>query len=179
MGSSPGPLPAAEIAERLKARFGDDVLEAGDVHGDAVVRVTPGRYVELIQLLRDDAELAFDFLDFVSGVDRREEGEGLGFDVVVQVYSVARRHRARVKVVCDGRDPHCPTLAELYPGAIWHERETWELFGIVFDGHPQLVKLLLPEQFEGYPLRKDFPLTTRLAKPWPGAEVFSGEEPKE
>jgi NADH-quinone oxidoreductase subunit C len=63
-----------------------------------------------------------------------------------------------------------PTISDLYPGANWHERETWELFGIGFEGHPQLVKLLLPEQFEGHPLRKDFKLMTRVAKPWPGEE---------
>jgi NADH-quinone oxidoreductase subunit C len=165
VASSP-PLPATEIAGRLQAQFGEDVLEASEALDQAVVRVTPERYREVIRTLRDDDEFACDFLDFVGGVDRGEDG----FDIVAQLYSTTRRHQVRVKVAADRADPVVPTLSDLYPGANWHERETWELFGIRFDGHPQLVKLLLPEQFEGHPLRKDFPLTTRLAKPWPGEE---------
>jgi NADH-quinone oxidoreductase subunit C len=165
VASSP-PLPATEIARRLQARFGDDVLEASDALDQAVVRVTPERYRDLIGSLRDDDEFACDFLDFVSAVDLGEEG----FDLVVELYSTSRRHQVRVKVRTGREDPEVPTISDLYPGANWHERETWELFGIRFEGHPQLVKLLLPEQFEGHPLRKDFPLTTRLAKPWPGEE---------
>jgi NADH-quinone oxidoreductase subunit C len=166
VASSP-PLPATEIGERIRSRFGEDVLESSDALGQAAVRIAPQRYRELIQTLRDDSEFACDFLDFVGGVDRGEEG----FDVVVQLYSTRRHHQVRVKLAAEGEDPVVPTISDLYPGANWHERETWELFGIRFDGHPQLVKLLLPEQFEGYPLRKDFPLTTRLAKPWPGEET--------
>ena len=165
MASSP-PLPATEIARRLQARFGEDILEASDALDQAVVRVAPATYREVIRALRDDEEFACDFLDFVGGVDRGEDG----FDVVAQLYSTPRRHQVRVKVAAGKEDPVVPTISDLYPGANWHERETWELFGIRFDGHPQLVKLLLPEQFEGHPLRKDFPLTTRLAKPWPGEE---------
>jgi NADH-quinone oxidoreductase subunit C len=80
----------------------------------------------------------------------------------------------RLKVQCDAAEPHCPTISDIWPGANWFEREAWELFGIVFDGHPHLVKLVLPEQFEGHPLRKDFALMTREAKPWPGEA--EGEE---
>jgi NADH-quinone oxidoreductase subunit C len=165
VASSP-PLPATDIVRGLQARFGQDILESSDALDQAVVRVGPGRYREVVAALRDDEEFGCDFLDFVAGVDRGEEG----FDVVVQLYSTARRHQVRVKIAAGREDPVAPTISDLYPGANWHERETWELFGIRFDGHPQLVKLLLPEQFEGNPLRKDFPLTTRLAKPWPGEE---------
>jgi NADH-quinone oxidoreductase subunit C len=173
VASSPGPLPATDITERLRARFGDDVVESSEALDQAWVRVAPQRYRDLIQTLRDDAEFGCDFVDFVSAVDRQEQG----FDIVVQLYSISRRHQVRVKVACDREDPSLPTISDLYPGANWHERETWELFGIIFEGHPQLVKLLLPEQFEGHPLRKDFVLMTRVAKPWPGAE--EGEESPE
>jgi NADH-quinone oxidoreductase subunit C len=166
VASSP-PLPATEIGERIRSRFGEDVLESSDALGQATVRIKPERYRDLIQTLRDDSAFACDFLDFVGGVDRGEEG----FDVVLQLYSTTHHHQVRVKLAADGEDPVVPSISDLYPGANWHERETWELFGIRFDGHPQLVKLLLPEQFEGHPLRKDFPLTTRLAKPWPGEEI--------
>jgi NADH-quinone oxidoreductase subunit C len=128
------------------------------------------RYRELVTALRDDADLAFDFFDFVTAVDRLEEG----FDVVVQLFSTTRRHHVRIKVGTSRDEPRVPTISDLYAGANWHERETWELFGIHFEGHPQLVRLVLPEQFEGFPGRKDFKLMTRIAKPWPGAE--QGEE---
>ena len=167
MASSPGPLPPADITRRLRARFGDALLEAAEPSGQAMVRVPPERYRELVETLRDDEAFACDYVDFVSAVDR---GEDDGYDVVAQLYSTSRRHQVRVKVGATGEDPHVPSISDLYAGANWHERETWELFGIRFDGHPQLVKLLLPEQFEGHPLRKSFPLTTRAAKPWPGAE---------
>ncbi len=169
------PLPPAEIVSRLRARLGDDVLEAGDVHGHAVVRVAPARYVEAATLLRDDSDLAFDYIEFLTAVDWRPKGGG--FEVVLHVASTVHNHHCRLKVDCDAGAPHCPTVSHLWPGANWHERETWELFGIVFDGHPHLVKLVLPEQFEGHPLRKDFVLMSRVAKPWPGAA--EGEEEEE
>jgi NADH-quinone oxidoreductase subunit C len=136
------------------------------------VRVTPERYRELMHTLRDDADFACDYLDYVAGVDWGEKG----FDVVAQVWSTTKHHGIRVKVACDKDEPVAPTISDLYPGANWHERETWELFGIRFEGHPQLVKLLLPEQFEGFPLRKDFELMSRVAKPWPGEETSEGPE---
>jgi len=168
-------LPPAEIADRLRAQFGEDVLGTEEVHGHAVVTVAPGRYQEMARFLRDDLDLAFDYFDFLSGVDYRPKEAG--FEVVTHLYSTRHNHHVRLKVKCAADDPRCPSLHEIWPGANWHERETWELLGIEFDGHPHLVKLVLPEQFEGNPLRKDFALMTREAKPWPG-EV-EGEEIEE
>jgi len=177
VASSPNrsPLPPADIADRLRAQFGDDVLGFEEVHGHATVKAAPARYREIAQFLRDDPALGFDFFDFLTGVDYR--GKGAGYQVVTHLYSTRHEHHVRLRVDCDAEDPRCPTLSDLWAGANWHERETWELFGIVFEGHPHLVKLVLPEQFEGYPLRKDFALMTREAKPWPGA--VEGEEIEE
>lgn len=177
MASSPRPSPLspADIADRLRAQFGEDVLASEDVHGHAAVTVAPARYQEIARFLRDDPALGFDFFDFLTGVDYR--GKGRGYQVVTQLTSTRHNHHMRLRVDCDAEDPRCPTLSDVWTGANWHERETWELFGIVFDGHPHLVKLLLPEQFEGHPLRKDFALMTREAKPWPGA--VEGEEIEE
>jgi NADH-quinone oxidoreductase subunit C len=98
-------------------------------------------------------------------------------DVVAHLYSTSHRHNVRVRVRLRPDELTCPSIHDLYPGANWHERETMEMFGVAFDGHPQPVKLLLPEPFEGHPLRKDFALMTRVAKPWPGeAEGEEGEE---
>jgi NADH-quinone oxidoreductase subunit C len=175
VAGSPGHLRATDITERLRARFGESLLESSDALDQAWVRIVPQRYRDLIETLRDDAEFACDFLDFVGAVDRGDKG----FDVVVELYSNVHHHQVRVKLACDRKNPTAPTISDLYLGANWHERETWELFGIQFEGHPQLVKLLLPEQFEGHPLRKDFPLTTRMAKPWPGIEEGEGAPEEE
>jgi NADH-quinone oxidoreductase subunit C len=176
VGSSRRRLSPSEIAERIRARFGDDLTAFEDVHGHPVLTVVPERYEEIARFLRDEPDLSFDFFDFLTGVDLRSKDGG--FDVITHLYSTGNNQNVRIRVHCDADEPRCPTLTTLWPGASWHERETWELFGIVFDGHPHLVKLLLPEQFEGHPLRKDFVLMTREAKPWPGA-VPEGEEIEE
>ena len=173
MASSPRPLPVPEIESRLRARFGDDIAEFSDQHGHAVATVTPERYRDVARFLKDEPDLAFDFFDFSGGVDKEDQG----FEVVTHLYSTTHNHHVRVKVRLPHEEPHCPTISDIYPGANWHERETQEMFGIEFDDHPQPVKLLLPEPFEGHPLRKDFVLMSRVAKPWPGA--VEGEEEEE
>jgi NADH-quinone oxidoreductase subunit C len=175
VASSRHRLSPPDIAERIRAQFGQDVLAFQDVHGHAVVDVKPERYQEIARFLREEPDLDFDFFDFLTAVDLIPKGGG--FEVVTHVYSIRLNHHVRLKVMCDAAEPHCPTLSGVWPGANWFEREAWELFGIVFDGHPHLVKLVLPEQFEGHPLRKDFALMTREAKPWPGA--VEGEEIEE
>ena len=175
MASSRKPLSPADIVERLRAQFGDDILTSEEVHGHAVATVSPSRYPEVATFLRDERELDFDFFDFLTAVDYRQKEKG--FEVVTHLYSTRLNHHVRLKVECEAEDPRCPTISHVWPGANWFEREAWELFGIVFDGHPHLVKLVLPEQFEGHPLRKDFALMSREAKPWPG-EV-EGEELEE
>ncbi len=175
MAGSPGRLSPTDLAGRLRAQFGQDILDAQDVHGHAVVTITPERYVELAEFLRDDPDLDFDYFDFLSAVDFRPKDRG--FEVVYHVYSIRHRHHARVRLDLPPEDPRAPSIHQVWAGANWHERETAELFGIDFVGHPHLVKLVLPEQFEGNPLRKDFALMTREAKPWPGA--VEGEEVEE
>ena len=172
MASSRKPLSPAEIVERLRAQFGDDIQASEEVHGHGVATVSPSRYPEIATFLRDEPELDFDFFDFLTAVDYRQKEKG--FEVVTHLYSTRLNHHVRLKVECEAEDPRCPTISHVWPGANWFEREAWELLGIVFDGHPHLVKLVLPEQFEGHPLRKDFALMSREAKPWPG-EV-EGEE---
>jgi NADH-quinone oxidoreductase subunit C len=173
VASSLRPLQPAEVGERLRAQFGDDVLDVQDQFGHAVVTVSVSRYRDIAVFLRDDPDLALDFFDFTGAVDFEEEG----IEIVTHLASTEHGHQVRLKVRCAKESPVCPTLSDVYPGANWHERETTEMFGVEFEGHPQPVKLLLSEQFEGHPLRKDFPLMTREAKPWPGA--VEGEEEEE
>ena len=166
-------LQPSEIGDRLRAQFGDDIQDVQDQFGHAVITISRERYEELARFLRDDPDLAFDYFDFTAGVDLGDQG----VQVLTHLYSTRHNHHVRLKVMCGTENPTCPTLSEVYSGANWHERETWELFGVVFEGHPHLVKLLLPEPFEGHPLRKDFELMSREAKPWPGAP--EGEEEEE
>jgi NADH-quinone oxidoreductase subunit C len=160
-----------ELGSRLRARFGRDVLDLVEQHGHVVATVTTERYRDVCRFLRDDPDVACDYCDFTAGVDFGPDG---GFEVVTHLFSIRHHHNVRVKVKLPHADPVCPTVSDLFPTSNWHERETREMFGIRFEGHPKPVKLLLSEPFEGEPLRKDFPLMSREAKPWPGA--VEGEE---
>lgn len=164
MASSPHQLLPTEVEERLRARFGIDVLAFEDSFGHAVAHVPPNRYRDVVTYLRDDPELALDYIDFSAGVDYQEKG----MEVVTHLWSSKHNHHVRVRVPLPVDDPTCPTISDIYAGANWHEREATEMFGITFTGHPEPVKLLLAEEFEGHPLRKDFVLMSREAKPWPG-----------
>ena len=172
--SSRTALPVPEIGERLRAQFGDDIASVEDRFGHADVTIAAGRYREVATVLRDDPDFDCDFFDFLTAVDRPEEN---AIDVVVHVASLEQGTHVRVRTRLDRAEPSLPTISDIWPGANWHERETWELFGVVFEGHPHLVKLVLPEPFEGFPLRKDFVLMSREAKVWPGAA--EGEEAEE
>ena len=96
------------------------------------------------------------------------------FQLLARVYSISRKNSVLLKCDLDDEAPQAPTWHEVYPGADWHERETWEMFGIEFAGHPGLRHLYLPSGFEGFPLRKDFPLLSREVKPWPGLVDVEG-----
>jgi NADH-quinone oxidoreductase subunit C len=113
---------------------------------------------------RDDAGTDLSCFDWLSAVDE----EDAGFDVVLSVYSATHRHRALLRTRVPRSEPRLDSLVPVFAGADWHERETYEMFGIVFTGHPGLAPLLLPPGFEGHPLRKDFVLAARVAKSWPG-----------
>jgi NADH-quinone oxidoreductase subunit C len=130
--------------------------------------------VDVIADLRDGA-LQFRFFTFLSAVDRselggEEEGGG-GMEVLIHLYSRDCAAHVNVHVPVDPADPHCPSITPLFAGANWHERETREMFGIDFDGHPRLVGLYLPEDFDGHPGLRSFKLPARAqVKEWPGAK---------
>ncbi len=141
-------------------------LEPEISYGLLTVTVAPAGWRRAAELVRRDPAVACNFFDFLCGVD--EEDAGIG--VVLHVYSTSNRHHVQVRAVVPRDGGHLPSMHDLWAGANWHERETAELFGVTFDGHPNLAKLLLPEEFEGYPLRKEFALLAREAKSWPGAK---------
>jgi NADH:ubiquinone oxidoreductase subunit C len=171
VAGSPRPLSAADVESRLRARFGEDILEVVEQHGHAVASVSPPQYHDLCRYLREEPDFACDYCEFTTAVDF---GAERGFEVVTHLSSTRHHHNVRIKVRVPHEEPSLPTISDLWATCDWNERETAEMFGIRFEAHPQPVKLLLSEPFEGYPLRKDFPLMTREAKPWPGAA--EGEE---
>ena len=138
MASSPRPLPPPEVESRLRAQFGDDVVSFEDQFGHSVVTVTPERYKELVTFLRNEPEFACDYCDFTGAVDFGDQG----MEVVTHLFSITHDHSVRVKVRLPKDEPTLPTISDLYATANWHERETSEMFGISFEGHPLPVKLL-------------------------------------
>jgi NADH-quinone oxidoreductase subunit C len=157
-----------EIGPRLVELVGagEASVSVGDGYGRACVDLPSTHWVAAVTHARDDAGLALTFFDWLSGVDEGDAGIG----VVVHLWSVPRRHGVLLRTVVPRAGGRLPSLVPVFPGATWHERETFEMFGIGFDGHPDLKKLLLPDEFEGNPLRKEFVLAARVAKPWPGAK---------
>ena len=127
----------------------------------AVVVVPVDRAIASLRTLRDDAELRFDVLADLTAVDYL--GRTPRFEVVYQLNSLACRHRLRVKVPVDASAPAVGTATGLWKSALWAEREVWDMFGIRFTGHPDLRRILLYPEFDGHPLRKDYPLNRR----WP------------
>ncbi|RAY15227.1 NADH-quinone oxidoreductase subunit C [Actinomadura craniellae] len=144
-------------------RFGGEAtLE--ESFGGLTVDVPPGDWPAALEFARD--ELGCGYFDWLTGVDELAEG----FSVVAHVHSLEHGHHLLVRTRVPREDPRLATATGVYRGANWHERETHEMFGVVFDGHPGLRPLLLPDGFEGHPLRKEFVLAARVAKPWPGAK---------
>jgi NADH-quinone oxidoreductase subunit C len=137
-------------------------------HGLLTVDVPSSDWIMALTYARD--ELGCDFFDFLSAVDELEDG----FRIIAHVYSTQRRHHLLIRTLLPAEASSLPTATTVYKGANWHERETHEMFGIDFPGHPNLLPLLLPDGFEGNPLRKDFVLASRAAKQWPG-EVDPGQ----
>jgi NADH-quinone oxidoreductase subunit C len=141
-------------------------LSDGREHARATVDVPPATWRAALLAARDDDQLACDFFDWLSAVD----DPPAGFVVVAHLWSTRHRHGLLVRTRVPREAPVVPSVVNVYPGAGWHERETYEMFGIAFAGHPDLKPLLLPPRFEGHPLRKEFVLASRVAKPWPGAK---------
>jgi NADH-quinone oxidoreductase subunit C len=157
-----------EVGARLAGSVPDAVasVSGGQGFARATVDVPAAAWAAALLAARDDAELACDFFDWLSAVDELADG----FAVVAHLWSTGRRHGVLVRTRVPRAEAVVESVVSVYPGAAWHERETHEMFGIDFTGHPGLKPLLLAPEFEGHPLRKDFVLASRVAKPWPGAK---------
>jgi len=152
------------ILAELQRRFGDAIVEIHDHRDDHTAVVTRDALLAVLAHCRDDVALAFDVLMDLTAVDYlkfpgREDGPR--FEVVYHLYSLTHNHRLRLKVRMDEDDPNVPSAVALWPIANWLEREVWDMFGVRFEGHPDLRRLLMYEEFVGHPLRKDYPITRR------------------
>jgi NADH-quinone oxidoreductase subunit C len=145
-----------EIAETIAATRKDEVVASAIAYGELTVTVKPEAIVDFMRFLHDDARLAFESLIDVCGVDWPQRAQR--FDVVYHLLSPRKNKRIRVKVMTEEEAP-VPSVTPVYPGADWFEREAYDLYGILFTGHPDLRRILTDYGFDGYPLRKDFPLT--------------------
>jgi NADH-quinone oxidoreductase subunit C len=146
----------AQLGEHVAARLGDAVLDRQIAYGDLTILVDSARIVEVVTFLREDPACRFvSFID-LCGVDY--PGRERRFDVVYHLLSPAHNTRIRIKVEADETTP-VPSIIDVYPAANWFEREAYDLYGILFSGHPDLRRILTDYGFEGHPLRKDFPLT--------------------
>ena len=146
-------MDAATLYERLRARFGERVSSAELSAKDPWVLVDTAAITEICRYLRDDAELRFDALSNQSGVDYKQQGY---IEVVYHLYSYVRRHAAVLKVRAPRDRPVVPSVERVWKAANWHEREIFDLLGVTFSEHPDLRRLLMPEDWVGHPLRKDY-----------------------
>ncbi|MCY4036757.1 MAG: NADH-quinone oxidoreductase subunit C [bacterium] len=191
---------ATQLADALGEGYAEHHIIAGR---DLWVRVTRGSWTAAAAAARD--RLGCQFFDWLSAIDwlpspygrdmdAQEDNPGpkaadpmaqgcaggqTRFQMVMRLYSITSHLGVTIKADLPDQDLSIDTLIGMYPGANWHEREAWEMFGIRFNGHPDLRNIYLPGEFEGNPLRKDFPLLARRVKPWPGivdVELLPGEE---
>lgn len=148
------------IVDRLRAEFPDEILSSYTNQGQTAVIVRPGRIVDILRWLRDTDDLRMNHLRALCGVDnvRRKEPGLSRFEVVYNLYSIPLRHEIRLRAEVGDKDPAIDSVIELWTGADWLERETYDLFGIRFDNHPNLRRVLLPDDWVGHPLCKDYPL---------------------
>lgn len=146
----------ATVLERLQKQFGETILDHSEFRGDLSVRVKTEAIVEVARFLRDDPQLQYNFLENICGVDYL--GRDPRFEVVYHFISLHSYDRICLKVGLPEANPTVPTLTNLWAGANWQEREAFDMFGIIFEGHPSLVRILMPDEWEGHPQRKDVPL---------------------
>jgi NADH-quinone oxidoreductase subunit C len=153
-----------EAADRLAGALSDAGIEPETAIeyvvvdcGELTLTVRREQILGVCQALRDEPDLRFELLSGVSGVHYPQDA-GRELRAVYHLLSITHNRRLRLDVSAPDADPHIPSVVEIYPSADWHERETWDFFGIIFDGHPALTRIQMPDDWPGHPQRKDYPL---------------------
>lgn len=143
------------FVDKLRAENASWVVDVVDAHGEVTVTVPREAIVDACRFLRDKCD--FDLLADLCGADRGPEDDPR-FEVNYHLFSTTHHSRLRLKVLLSEDDAHVQTVTQIWKAADWHERETYDLVGVIFDGHPDLRRILLPSDFDGHALRKDYPL---------------------
>jgi len=146
-----------QAADRLDTLLPDLNAAANTEQGELTLYIPRTRLLEVLRLLRDDAHLRFETCPSVTGVHYPDE-PGTELHVVYDLLSMTHNRRLRVEVTCPADDPVIPSATSVYPHTDWDERETWDMFGVRFEGHPYLTRILMPDDWQGHPQRKDYPL---------------------
>jgi len=146
---------------KLEKKFFEFVIASHSSFGDDTVLIRREGITEVCRFLRDDPELSYDFLMDLTAVDYLGKDKSARFEVVYHLYSLKHNHRVRLKAPVPEDDCRIASISALWSSADWAEREAWDLYGIKFEGHPDLRRILLYEPFEGHPLRKDYPVNKR------------------
>lgn len=144
------------ITDRLREKFGEDILDTDDARGMLSVTVSSPVIREVIEFLKSDPGLGFGFLTDLTGIHYPDRG--LPFGVIYHLHNLYDNTRLRVKTFVSGEIPTVQTVSDLFSAANWMERETYDFFGIVFEGHPDLKRILNVEYLDYFPLRKEYPL---------------------
>ena len=147
---------AVDVLSEDLPSFADAVTRIVVDRGELTLHVRPDRVAEVCTVLRDSPDLRFELLSSLSGVDYPSRPDRL--HVVYHLTSMTYRRRLRLETAVTVDDPHVASATGVYPTADFHERETWDFFGVVFDGHPALTRIFMPDDWQGHPQRKDYPL---------------------
>lgn len=140
----------------IKDKLKDFNIEFYDINGTPGIIAAPDNVLEIAGLLKNDKELSFEMCKDAIGVDRFQKKNR--FEIIYNLYSLTFKDRLFLKVLLDTKNPETPSLTSVWTGTNWYEREAYDMFGIIFKGHPDLRRIYMPEEFEYHPLRKDFPL---------------------
>lgn len=157
------------VLSALKSKFSKAILESSDAYGDECITIKADKLIEVCTFLRDDKKMDFDSPVFLTCIDKlglhaggkrfsqEATNKNPRFEIVVQLRSFSKKHRIRIKVPLEENKLKVPSLSGLWEGFNWLERETFDMYGVEFDNHPDLRRIYMYEEFTGHPLRKDYP----------------------
>ncbi|MDP7461037.1 MAG: NADH-quinone oxidoreductase subunit C, partial [Alphaproteobacteria bacterium] len=163
-----------DLGQHIAAVLADQVIEASVAHGELIITARAEQIIKVVTFLRDDPQCLFKVMVDICGIDFPERPKR--FEVVYNFLSLVHNQRVRVKVDADDQTP-VPSITSLHNSANWFEREVWDMYGVMFDGHPDLRRLLTDYGFEGHPLRKDFPLSGHVEMRYDDAQKRVVYEP--
>ena len=149
-------IPNEELLKRIGEKFGEQVTLVGEPYGLLTVETGREQIIDLLTFLKTDADLRFIFLTDITAIHYPEQEKQIG--IIYHLHSLTTNTRIRVKVFLVDGDVHIPTATVLWEGANWMERETYDFFGVIFDGHPDLRRILNVDDMTAFPMRKEFPL---------------------